>query len=250
MGLPRDSHPPIESGQLVINKRKCWHELLLTLWVNGHSDYYYDSNYMLFGDKDTFLLSWLRWASEAGSPPNFYFIPSGPGGVPCSLLQHGLDGKPMFQHLTQNKATLHGFLGPGHNDPDASRFIVNQSACLSHLAELARLWTGRVWTPGEKTQEERDKEKSLEGRVFFYVRHVSRREQREVRFVQDNTVGKGKAKCEAEWRVIGTPGRWQLMLLDIEGAPTAVLTEQQDGSWAGRWLRYERCPCELLPVED
>jgi alpha 1,2-mannosyltransferase len=54
-----------ESGQLLINKEKCWKELNLAVYFNRNSFVYYN---LLLGDKDTFRFAWLALKS------NFYFI--------------------------------------------------------------------------------------------------------------------------------------------------------------------------------
>lgn len=48
--------PEQESGQLLINKKRCWRELELTNYFNKHGKYYYR---LLYGDKDTFKISWI-----------------------------------------------------------------------------------------------------------------------------------------------------------------------------------------------
>ena len=50
---PRDE-PELESGQMVINKRKCWRALQLTMFLNVHSEFFYE---LVLGDKDTFHLA-------------------------------------------------------------------------------------------------------------------------------------------------------------------------------------------------
>lgn len=46
-----------ESGQMIINKRKCWQALMITCHMNRNSYFYY--NYF-HGDKDTFQFGWWR----------------------------------------------------------------------------------------------------------------------------------------------------------------------------------------------
>ena len=70
-----EASPPngtVESGQMVINKRRCWRALLLALFLNCQGSLYFNllTNYMGVGDKETFpfamrmlqmvrVLSWL-----------------------------------------------------------------------------------------------------------------------------------------------------------------------------------------------
>lgn len=57
-----EASPPsgtVESGQMVINKRRCWRALLLTLFMNCQGSLYYNllTNYMGVGDKETFPMA-------------------------------------------------------------------------------------------------------------------------------------------------------------------------------------------------
>lgn len=49
-----------ESGQILINKEKCWKELNLCMYFNEQRKYYYA---MLLGDKDTFRFAWMALKS-------------------------------------------------------------------------------------------------------------------------------------------------------------------------------------------
>jgi len=55
--VPPTGHPPIESGQFLIHKRKCWRAFRLACWLNEHSDWSYLHGY---GDKNTFEVAWAR----------------------------------------------------------------------------------------------------------------------------------------------------------------------------------------------
>jgi alpha 1,2-mannosyltransferase len=88
-----------ESGQLLINKEKCWKELNLAVYFNRNSNIYYS---LLLGDKDTFRFAWLALKS------NFYFIShevASCGQVDFdgmflgnTMVQHTPDGRMCFLH--------------------------------------------------------------------------------------------------------------------------------------------------------
>lgn len=61
IGVPFKNVPAFESGQFVVNKKKCAKELQLTWHMNNHSDYWYTR---CFGDKDLFLLAWIKIQHE------------------------------------------------------------------------------------------------------------------------------------------------------------------------------------------
>lgn len=54
-GLPVVSVPSLESGQFLVDRRRCWRELCAVRWISDHSDYVYQH---VYGDKDTFSIAW------------------------------------------------------------------------------------------------------------------------------------------------------------------------------------------------
>lgn len=88
-----------ESGQLLIDKEKCWKELNLAIYFNIHSDIYHE---LLLGDKDTFRFAWLALKT------NFYFINHDVGSCGYldtdnifkghTMVQHNPDGQICFLH--------------------------------------------------------------------------------------------------------------------------------------------------------
>ena len=52
-----------ESGQIVINKSRCWRALSLTMHMNENSDFYYRYT---GGDRDTFHMAWRMAGQEYG----------------------------------------------------------------------------------------------------------------------------------------------------------------------------------------
>ncbi len=91
--------PEQESGQIVIDKEKCWKELNLCMYFNYQSQHYYK---MLLGDKDTFKFAWLALGR------NYYMIPTPPGlcgfsdqgdeFYGLSMVQHDMNGSVLFLH--------------------------------------------------------------------------------------------------------------------------------------------------------
>jgi alpha 1,2-mannosyltransferase len=91
--------PEQESGQILINKEKCWKELNLAVYFNNNYSVYYK---MLLGDKDTFKFAW-----QALNTP--YFMISTPVGY-CgylnkdkeffgfTMVQHDPSGEILFLH--------------------------------------------------------------------------------------------------------------------------------------------------------
>lgn len=96
--VPDDS-PEQESGQLLIDKERCWRELHLCMFFNKHQKYYYR---LLLGDKDTFRFAWKALRRE------FFMIPYATGSCGymgednkfygTTMLQYDLSGVPLFLH--------------------------------------------------------------------------------------------------------------------------------------------------------
>jgi hypothetical protein len=119
-GVPYRGDREFESGQIYVDKRRCFRELVLTLWLNQYSDFWYR---YLWGDKDTFYLAWRKlgreWAMPARDPVDL-------GGVVMG--QSDFDGTVLFQHRNGAKWSL------GEN-PRIPGFLF-EDACLDLLAEL------------------------------------------------------------------------------------------------------------------
>lgn len=230
VGLTYRDEVDFETGQFLIDLRKCWRETWLTWWINQHSDYFYQ---FVFGDKSTFHLAWARLGTNWAIPQR------GPGGNQASLFQHDFAGNVLFQHCTRNKPSLAGYPSPGH--------LLCPGECQKHLDELRSLWNGRLWTNTDPTESEVRLTRNLEGQIFVYERVGL--DRRQIRLVQDGRIGRGLARMEVGWSVFHRNGDApRLVLTSLEDVPTATLTQQPDGSWRGQWLEHERCEVTLTPI--
>jgi hypothetical protein len=124
MGVPYREEMSMNSGQLLVDKARCWEALQLTLHYNRHSDFYYRH---LFGDQDTFYFAWRKLGRSYAMPP-----------FPVKLLPHtfcedDFAGRRIFQHrlrkwrLTQENESIPGFL--------------YEAECRAALNELREKWT-------------------------------------------------------------------------------------------------------------
>jgi len=127
-GIPYRSEPAWESGQLVVDKRRCWHALQIALHMNMHSEVFYPHT---MGDKETFHLAWIlaarKWAMP-GHPARW---------TPTGIYQRDFEGRLVFQHRSQAKWRL---TGPNQL---AANFH-HQDECLRFLEELRDRWRGRI----------------------------------------------------------------------------------------------------------
>jgi alpha 1,2-mannosyltransferase len=89
-----------ESGQILINKERCWKELNLCMYFNLKKDYYYT---MLHGDKDTFRFAWMALKTAyymINTPVAFggYYSTADSAFIGISMVQHDCNGKMIFLH--------------------------------------------------------------------------------------------------------------------------------------------------------
>lgn len=96
--------PPVrmkeqESGQILIDKERCWKEIHLATYFNINSYIYY---YLLFGDKDTFRFAWMALNSPfyliEREPSSCGYIASDNSFVGHTMIQHMPNGDQLFLH--------------------------------------------------------------------------------------------------------------------------------------------------------
>ena len=77
-GVPYRDEPEFETGQILVDKAKCWKALCLTKYYNDYSDFYYQ---YVYGDKETFHFAFHR----VGQPYAMTRHPVPIRGYPCSF---------------------------------------------------------------------------------------------------------------------------------------------------------------------
>jgi ADP-heptose:LPS heptosyltransferase len=127
-GLVQPDAPEFESGQMVVDKSRCWAALALAMWFNEHSDFYFQH---LHGDKETFHLAFEKLKQP------YHLISTPIHRLPGTMCQHDLDGRRLFQHRNNNKWNL---------------FLLNarvpgfeyEADCRQCIEELREIWDGRT----------------------------------------------------------------------------------------------------------
>lgn len=267
VGIPYRHEPEFETGQMLIDKRRCWEPLQLALWMNEHADRFY---HLVWGDKDTFRFAWHKFGRPFGMvshPPQPMFFP-GNGGV-AGLWQHDFDGNWLFQHRNMAKWDL---LAANPRIPG----YLHETESRRFLAELRRQWNGRVTTP---KRQRADLNRAGEARRASLIKDLmsgtwlfeDRRPKAgccgpalewsdqhfphpwklvapdappptpkatrytELTFLADS-IGTGAQKDLCWWEL--QPGKtsaaWTLHLIGEDGV-TVSLRLQPDGSWSGSW---------------
>lgn len=215
--------PEFETGQIVIDKHRCWEALQLTMHYNAHSDFYFRH---IHGDKDTFHLAFRR----AG---NSYAMPSrGIHPLDCTMCQHDFQGRRIFQHRNLDKWRLDGL-----NRPIAG--FEHEARCRKYLGELRLQWHGRVHWNEVPSAEEATRMAALSGQRVRYERVGH--DARELELRPDRSIGAGSASCERAWTIKCDPLRGMELFIFGDEAPTCSLREE-NGAWRGRWFRHERMP--------
>ena len=128
LGLPGLRTPSIESGQVLVDRRRHRAALARVLDLNERADEFHD---LVYGDKDTFLLGWLLAGADHAIVPHRPFV------HPRALFQCDVEGQPLFQHRTNSKWSL------GEKQVAIDNFI-HEADCLAYIADLRRRWGGRV----------------------------------------------------------------------------------------------------------
>jgi ADP-heptose:LPS heptosyltransferase len=128
-GVPYRDEPAFESGQIVLAKSKCWEPLLLAVWYNRHSEYFYR---YVHGDKDTFHMAFRRLEAPYTMPAR---LAERRAGV---FTQFDLSGAPLFQHGIK-----------WNLDRDSTEFAKFPffGECRQYLDDLRERWDGRLSNP-------------------------------------------------------------------------------------------------------
>jgi Mannosyltransferase putative len=221
--------PQLESGQIVIDKERCWQALNLAMHFNDHSDFYY---HFVHGDKDTFHFAWRRLGKTYAMPDHAIH------SLDATMCQHDFDGRRLFQHRNMDKWTL-----DGSNPPVEDFWFENE--CRGFLSELQNRWSGRVYWNADLDAPEVAVVASVAGKVFRYERVGY--DERTLHLQEDGTIGEGNADRERCWSVNTIDGALVLTILGTDSA-TCHLSLAGD-TWKGRWLDCERMPIELQEID-
>ena len=127
-GLRQPREPEFESGQIVLDKKRCWSALRLCVWFNENSDFYYQ---YLYGDKETFHLAFRKLKKD------YVMVPQPIHALRGTMCQHDFQGRRIFQHRNTAKWNLFA------RNPRVKDFWLEKE-CRGYLAQLRRLWDGCI----------------------------------------------------------------------------------------------------------
>lgn len=230
-GIQYRNEPEFETGQIVIHKEKCWRPLLLTMWYNEHSDFYYDH---IHGDKETFHMAFRKLHVPYAMPQRSVHIENG------VLHQHDFHDNLVFQH--QKKWSFYG-----RNSIDG---FLYEEECHSYLNDLRNRWDGFIkshkrYNPAEKSPREILAAENIIDNAYCYERVGH--DQRLMMFEPDGLIGAGSDKQEVTWNVIDEDGQLWLEIWSSTHL-TCRLKEELPNQWMGKWEAYEQMPIRLTPT--
>src|SRR6266496_2501499 len=127
-GVPYRTGWEFESGQVLIDKRRCWRPLALALWYNEHADFFYRH---VLGDKETFHLAFRKLEHP-------YAMPAKPvHRLTATMCQHDFEGHRVFQHRNLDKWNLWLF-------NRRVRGFLYEKESRAFIRELREQWNGRL----------------------------------------------------------------------------------------------------------
>lgn len=198
-GVPYRSEPAWESGQLLVDKPRCWRQLQIALHMNMHSEVFYPYT---MGDKDTFHLAWLLCAAA-------WAMPEHPARwTPTGIYQRDLEGRLAFQHRSQAKWRL---TGPN----ELAENFHYQDECLRFLGELRERWSGRIQALPAPSREDEEAEAALCAIRWVRLEEPGAADQL-LELLPENRIGIGAAREDMlRWYVRGG-------VLNLDGALAAL----------------------------
>jgi alpha 1,2-mannosyltransferase len=136
LGVPPKDRPPgsFESGQMLLDKHRCWQPLLLAIYFNMQGKVFYPLfSTMGQGDKETIPLAWLALGrGKFGLIPHQVMAVGtvDPEFHGVAMLQHAPDGSALFLHAHLPKLDI------PKEDPKLPPAVPRQWAALSHQVPL------------------------------------------------------------------------------------------------------------------
>ncbi|MDK2744433.1 MAG: hypothetical protein NDI90_16145 [Nitrospira sp. BO4] len=219
--------PEVESGQIVIDKRRCWSALQVTMHLNEWSDFYYSH---IHGDKETFHLSWRKLGQNYAMPGFSIYSLAG------TMCQHDFEGNRLFQHRNMLKWKLNEY-----NERVPGFWM--EDLCLQFLDELRSRWSVANKAIAE-TKSSMLNNTIVQQQTYTYCRVGY--DFRQISLLDGGAILAGSGAVEKKWTISGLIDAPKLRIWDDD----ELLCELSygGGMFHGQWLKYEKMPIMLLPV--
>ena len=221
--IPYRDEWEVESGQLVINKIRCWKALELGHWYMQNSNNFFFHH--VYGDKEVFHLSWRKLGMKYAMPRKHLTH------IGWVINQYDLAGELIFQHRTRSKWSFYdNFVADG---------IHHQATILDLIEDLKT-----KWSPASQelpTEEDKRETKLLHGAKFLYDRIGY--DRRPIRLSASGTFIAGGARMEWYWAY-----RNGKIYVSGDDGLTMIL-EPRNNRWEGQWLIHEKMPVRWIPLD-
>lgn len=224
----------VESGQLLVDKVRCWVPLNLARHLNDWSDVYYR---FIYGDKETFHFAWRQlgvdYAMPPGRPRIVYYrnhTRHGTKRMTAALEHRDFDGETVFHHRTGAEWLLFG------DNPRTTRAALEDD-CRAALDRLREVWDGRV-TPLPEAEPRAD----IPGRYRLDRPGV---DECIIELRPDGSVGEGASADFRAWRLED-----DLLILDGDDGESCRLEPGVDDMWRGDMPWYRHVPVALVPISQ
>jgi hypothetical protein len=226
VGLEYRNEVDFETGQYMINKEKCYRPLELTMWMNEHSDWFYN---FVYGDKSTFHLAWRKCNFD-------YVIPERSAGWkhPC-ILQYDNNRELIFQHACQGKELMFDGRGPTNQ---YNHHLVKEAKQIR-----SKYWGGIIYSWNDMSNEEKILAQTFIGKYKYTRVNI---DSRSMELLDNGIIGEGNAKCERRWSVCIMDGIPSIVVIGAahKNSEIAMFFAKDSGDsklFNGRWTAFERC---------
>jgi ADP-heptose:LPS heptosyltransferase len=234
LDIPYVSELEFESGQMALDKTRCWNALMAVWHLTQHFPFYYRH---VFGDPETFHMCWRKLQQAYATPAHPSVLIQGIAST-SMLNQYDFDGNLLFQHRTQADWKLSG------DNPHIEGFQYD-ARCRHYLKKLAELWDGEVQDKPVKNISVRPFPKQLD-RPYWFLQWVRNDSTQLLEFLPDSRIGFGTGWYGAHWKwVESDPPRIDLI---ARGHRIAHLMEGADQIWRGVRPIGQRADIELIPI--
>jgi ADP-heptose:LPS heptosyltransferase len=218
-GVDYLDEPEFESGQILVNKSKCWKALNLAHWYNENSAFFYKH---FMGDKETFHLAFRFLKQPYAMTCHGIFNLS--DAVMC---QHDFDGQRLFQHRNRAKWKM---FGENRSIPG----FTGEKRCFKFLKQFRQNWDGRM-----EGQQRWDSSKASEGSLSLCMEliehcwelHITGEKISRLQFMQDGTVSTESDKI-IFWN-IQTEAESSKLIFSNEERIVGELSKTSLNSWVG-----------------
>lgn len=229
LGLAPARQVSFESGQLLVDRRRHAEPLAAALQINEAAEDLYT---LIYGDKDTYLLAWQLLGAA------YALVPHRPYADEHYLVQRDFAGAALFQHRTNAKWQY------GAEQRKLAGFV-HEEACLAALDLLQRQWSGRVFTPPDRSVDARAAEQVLIDTGPF-VLEVAGEPALELHFSPHGEIGEGRAADRLHWWIEGDARELRL-ILSAGAIRHYDFVRGADGIWSGTRHRRPVAGATLMP---